>query len=34
MNDDEQLELDKPEEPQTEEGLKEVIKRNEKRRQK
>ena len=33
MNDDEQLELDIPEEPQTEEGLKEVIKRNEKRRQ-
>ena len=34
MNDDEQLELDIPEEPQTEEGLEEVIKRNEKRRQK
>tara|TARA_B100000131_G_C18096251_1_gene604142 strand:+ start:40 stop:1995 length:1956 start_codon:yes stop_codon:yes gene_type:complete len=33
MNDDEQLELDIPEEPQTEEGLEEVIKRNEKRRQ-
>ena len=33
MNDEEQLELDIPEEPQTEEGLKEVIKRNEKRRQ-
>ena len=33
MNDEEQLELDIPEEPQTEEGLEEVIKRNEKRRQ-
>ena len=33
MNDDEQLELDIPEKPQTEEGLEEVIKRNEKRRQ-
>ena len=33
MNDDEQLELDIPEEPLTEEGLKEDIKRNEKRRQ-
>ena len=33
MNDDEQLELDIPEKPQTEEGLGEVIKRNEKRRQ-
>ena len=33
MNDDEQLELDIPEEPQTEEGLEEDIKRNEKRRQ-
>ena len=33
MNDDEQLELDIPEEPQTEEGLEEVIERNEKRRQ-
>ena len=34
MNDDEQLELDIPEEPLTEEGLEEDIKRNEKRRQK
>ena len=33
MNDDEQLELDIPEEPLTEEGLEEDIKRNEKRRQ-
>ena len=33
MNDEEQLELDIPEEPQTEEGLEEVIKINEKRRQ-
>jgi hypothetical protein len=33
MNDDEQLELDIPEEPLTEEGLEEIIKRNEKRRQ-
>ena len=34
MNDDEQLELDIPEEPLTEEGLEEDIKRNEERRQK
>ena len=34
MNDDEQLELDIPEEPLTEEGLEEVVKRNEERRQK
>ena len=34
MNDDEQLELDIPEEPLTEEGLEEAIKRNEERRQK
>ena len=33
MNDDEQLELDIPEEPLTEEGLEEDIERNEKRRQ-
>jgi hypothetical protein len=34
MNDEEQLELDIPEEPLTEEGLEEDIKRNEERRQK
>ena len=33
MNDDEQLELDIPEEPQTEEGLEEDIRRNEERNQ-
>ena len=33
MNDDEQLELDIPEEPLTEEGLEEDIKRNEERNQ-
>ena len=33
MNDEEQLELDIPQEPLTEEGLEEDIKRNEKRRQ-